>query len=97
MIQQCIEMAEKKSKIVVVGVCQEDDIIRPMDATLKSLRIYFPFGYSVNDYGYILNQLENGKISAKPLISHRVSLDELPAMFTAMRSPTDQIKVIVEP
>jgi threonine dehydrogenase-like Zn-dependent dehydrogenase len=38
-----------------------------------------------------------GRIQARPLISHRISLDELPAMFERMRSPTDQIKVIVEP
>lgn len=97
MIQRCIEMAEKKSKLLIVGVCQAEDVIQPMDAILKSLSIYFPFGYSVKDYGFILQQIEQGKIAAQPLISHRIGLDELPQMFTAMRTPSDQIKVIVEP
>lgn len=97
MIQRCIEMAEPESRIVVVGVCQATDTFEPMQCILKSLTLIFAYGYSTDDYAYIIELLGDGQLTAKPLISHRVSLDELPEAFEALRKPQDQIKVIVEP
>ncbi|MDX1499810.1 MAG: alcohol dehydrogenase catalytic domain-containing protein [Woeseiaceae bacterium] len=97
MIQRCIEMAKPESRIVVVGVCQATDTFEPMQCILKSLTLIFAYGYSTDDYAYIIELLGSGQLTAKPLISHRVSLDELPAAFEALRRPGDQIKVIVEP
>lgn len=97
MIQRCIEIAEPDSRIVVVGVCQTTDSFEPMQCILKSLTLIFAYGYSTEDYAYIIELLGSGELTAKPLISHRVSLDELPKAFEALRRPHDQIKVIVEP
>ena len=97
MIQRCIAMAPKESRIVVVGLCMKPDQFEPMQCILKSLKLIFAFGYSVEDYAEIVKLLGQGRITAKPLISHRIGLEELPAMFESMRRPTDQIKVIVKP
>lgn len=97
MIQRCIEMAEPDTRIVVVGVCQATDTFEPMQCILKSLSLIFAYGYSTDDYAYIIELLGSEQLTAKPLISHRVSLDELPAAFESLRKPGDQIKVIVEP
>ena len=63
----------------------------------NGVELIFAFGYTTNDYQEIIDLFVQGKIIVAPLISHRISLDELPEMFERMRSPTDQIKVIVEP
>jgi (R,R)-butanediol dehydrogenase/meso-butanediol dehydrogenase/diacetyl reductase len=97
MIQRCIEMAEPDSRIVVVGVCQETDSFEPMQCIFKTLQLIFVLGYTVADYATILTLLEQGRISVDPLISHRITLEELPEVFEKMRRPTDQMKVIVEP
>lgn len=97
MIQRCVEMAEPESRIVIVGVCQSTDKFEPMQCIMKSLTLLFAYGYSTDDYAYIIKLLGNGQLTAKPLISHRISLDELPEAFEALRKPKDQIKVIVEP
>jgi len=97
MIQRCIEMAQTESRIVVVGVCQESDTFEPVQCILKSLQMIFAYGYTTRDFAYILELLDAGRITARPLISHRVNLEELPLAFEALRRPTDQIKVIVQP
>jgi (R,R)-butanediol dehydrogenase/meso-butanediol dehydrogenase/diacetyl reductase len=97
MIQRCVEMAEQGSRIVVVGVCMQTDQFEPMQCITKQLSLIFTLGYSIDDYATILKLLQQQRIKAKPLISHRISLDELPEMFERMLQPADQVKVIVNP
>jgi len=97
MIQKCIDMAEKGSRIVIVGVCMSSDIFEPSACIMKFLQLIFAYGYTTADYAYILELLEAKRITAIPLISHRITLDELPRVFEEMRRPSDQIKVIVNP
>ncbi len=97
MIQRCIAMAPKDTRIVVVGVCMHSDRFEPMECIMKRLSLIFTMGYRLEDFATILELMSQGRIIGKPLISHRISLDELPDMFERMRKPTDQIKVIVEP
>jgi 2-desacetyl-2-hydroxyethyl bacteriochlorophyllide A dehydrogenase len=98
MISACIDLAPQRAMIIVVGLCQEVDSFEPRKAVFKSLSMTFPSGYSLTDYAFILQMLQQGRVRAAPIISHRISLDALPEMFAAMQSaPTDQIKVIVEP
>ncbi|MDE0063284.1 MAG: alcohol dehydrogenase catalytic domain-containing protein [Gammaproteobacteria bacterium] len=97
MIQRCIEIAAMHTRIVVVGVCFGYDQFQPMLCFEKRLKLIFAAGYSVDDFAEILKLMDQGRISGKPLVSHRIRLEELPDMFERMRRPTDQIKVIVEP
>jgi (R,R)-butanediol dehydrogenase/meso-butanediol dehydrogenase/diacetyl reductase len=91
MIQQCIDMAEVASRIIVVGVCMETDEFEPMQCIMKRLSLIFTLGYSIDDYATIIKLLEQGRIQAKPLISHRIGLDQLPDMFERMHRPGDYI------
>ncbi|MCU7890928.1 MAG: alcohol dehydrogenase catalytic domain-containing protein [Candidatus Thiodiazotropha sp. (ex Ustalcina ferruginea)] len=97
MIQQCVRMAVKDTRIVIVGVCMQSDQFEPMECIVKRVSLIFAMGYSLQDYAIILRLLEQKRIIAEPLISHRISLDELPEMFERLRKPTDQVKVIVQP
>jgi threonine dehydrogenase-like Zn-dependent dehydrogenase len=40
--------------------------------------------------------LANGKVNAKPLITDVIGLDEVPAMFDALRAPGNRAKVLLE-
>jgi len=97
MVRTCIELAAPRSRVVFAGFCQTPETLDVYDCTFKALELIFPFGYSVADYAFILTAIGQGRVSAKPLISHRISLDEVPAMFESLRHPTDHCKVIVEP
>ena len=95
MIQQCIEMAQPGTRIVVTGVCHGQDTFQPRGAVWKSLDLLFASQYSKEDFQFTLDMMGQGRINPKPLISHCVSLDDLPETFEALRHPSDQCKVIV--
>jgi (R,R)-butanediol dehydrogenase/meso-butanediol dehydrogenase/diacetyl reductase len=95
MIQRCVEMAEPGSRIIEVGMCQETDHFEPMQCILKHLKLIFPYYFQIEEYRYVLEMMQQGRIDPTPMITHTIELDELPEMIAAMCKPTDQIKVIV--
>jgi len=96
-IQRAIDVAAPRSRVVVAGACQSPETLLGMSATLKSLDLIFPFGYSVSDYTFIIECLQQRRIDPRPMISHRVSLDQLPAFFELLKLPYEASKVIVRP
>jgi len=96
-LQQCIGMAPSRSRIVVVGVCMQPDTIVPGLAILKELSLHFVVGYRKLDFELTLDMLEAGRLDPRPMITDRVDLEGLPDAFEALRSPTTQCKVLVEP
>ncbi len=75
----------------------QPDTISHVDAYLKEPTVRFPATYTKAENAFVIEMIAAGRIDPAPLLSHRVSLDELPAAFEALRSPTDQCKVIVTP
>lgn len=97
MLQQCIGMAPRDTRIVVVGVCMEPDQILPLGAILKELQFNFVLGYRKEDFQFTVDMLDQGRIASAPMVTDHISLDELPDAFEALRKPTTQCKVMVRP
>jgi (R,R)-butanediol dehydrogenase/meso-butanediol dehydrogenase/diacetyl reductase len=97
LIQECVTLAAPHSRIVVAGACMQPDTIVPVVAVLKQLSIHFVSCYHVTDFAVTLEMLESGRLEGSAMITDRVSLDALPEMFEALKKPTTQCKVIVEP
>ncbi|MFO7962329.1 MAG: alcohol dehydrogenase catalytic domain-containing protein [Desulfobacterales bacterium] len=97
MIQECIELAPSGGRIVVAGVCNAADRFHPGMAVFKNLEIRFSVGYEWRDFRLALDMAEQGRITPESMITHTVSLDELPEMFEALKKPVDQCKVIIAP
>lgn len=96
MIQHCIGMADPGTRIVVAGMCQETDRFEPMQCTLKHLQLIFPYFFTIEEYGYTLEMMKQGRIDPTPMITRTISLEKLPLMIETMKTLGDQIKVIVE-
>jgi len=96
-LRQCIDLAPLHGRIVVVGVCRSEDQIFPRVALRKELSIQFVLGYTREEFALVLNMLGSGQIDAAPLITGVIGLDELPAMFEALRKPGDHAKVLIDP
>ena len=84
-------------KVVVVGVCQSRDSIRPLLGIARELCIQFALAYGPADFDAVIALLAAAQIDVASLITDVVDLDGLPAAFEALRTPTHQCKVIVEP
>ena len=94
LLQQCIEMAPQRGKIIPVGVCEQPDAIMPFFGLVKELQIQFAIAYTRDDFETCLAMLAEGRIDVNPMITDVVSLDELPEAFEALRTPSDQCKVL---
>jgi len=94
LIQQCIEIAPRRGMLVPVGVCEQPDTILPFPALIKELAIQFAIAYTRDDYETVISMLAQGRIDASPMVTGIVSLDEMPDAFEALRSPSDQCKVL---
>ena len=62
----------------------------------KELRIQWAVAYDKEDWDFTIQMMIDGRIDGSPMITNVVSLDELPDVFEALRSPTDQCKVIID-
>lgn len=97
MIQQCIEVAPFGGSIVVVGFLALPDSVVPALAMVNELNMYFVIAYHRSDFQFTVDMLTAGRISADAMVSHVVGFDAFPGAFEALRKPTDQCKILLQP
>ncbi len=95
-LQQCIERAPRRGLIMGIGLCDHPDNIMPLIAFSKELRIQWAVAYDKEDWDFTIQMMIEGRIDGSAMITNVVSLDELPEAFDALKSPTDQCKVIID-
>jgi (R,R)-butanediol dehydrogenase/meso-butanediol dehydrogenase/diacetyl reductase len=66
----------------------------PFPALLKELEVRFAVAYTRDDFETTISMLASGRLDAGALVTHVVGLGELPAAFEALRTPTEQCKVL---
>lgn len=94
LIQQCIEVAPRRCSIVGVGVCEQPDTFMPFLALVKELQLRFAIAYTRDDFETVIAMLAQGRIDAGAMVTDIVSLEEMPAAFEALRTPSHQCKVL---
>lgn len=96
-LAQSMRIAPLHGRIVVVGVCRVEDRVQPRLAIRKELTLQFVLGYTREEFVLVLDMLASGQIDASPLISSVIGLEEVPAMFEALRRPSAHAKVLIDP
>ncbi len=96
-LQLAIDYAPHDARIVVVGLCMAGDHWFPTKALVKELEISFSFIYRQEDFDTVVQLLGQGRIDAAPMISDRIGLSEFSEAFEALKQPSGQIKVMLEP
>ena len=91
-----IDIAGTHGRVIVVGACMEPDTIVPMKCLLKEVSVEFAIGYTEAEFQETIDALASGKLNAKPMITDVISIEEVPAMFDALRKPGNRAKVMVE-
>jgi len=97
MINQIIQGAPLFSRVIVVGVCMEQDHIEPTMAINKEIDLRFVAGYTPLEYRDALHKLANGKLNARPLITGSVGLEGVETAFAALGNPEVHAKILVDP
>jgi threonine dehydrogenase-like Zn-dependent dehydrogenase len=96
-LQQILEGAPRKARVVVVGVCMESDRIEPSLGVSKEIALQFVLGYTPEEFAITLGHLAAGKINAAPLLTGTVGVDGIATAFEALGQPERHAKILAEP
>jgi 2-desacetyl-2-hydroxyethyl bacteriochlorophyllide A dehydrogenase len=97
MLDQAIKDAPRGGRILVVGVCMEDDVIRPAIGINKELSIQFVLGYTPEEFTRTLGHIAEGRIDVSPLITGEVGIAGVPQAFEDLANPEAHAKILVMP
>jgi threonine dehydrogenase-like Zn-dependent dehydrogenase len=97
LIDQAMAAAPRNARIVVVGVCMEDDTIRPMLGIGRELTIQFALGYDPMEFTATLAAIADGQLDVAPLITGSVGIDGVAQAFRDLADPDAHAKILVEP
>lgn len=97
LIGQAVSAAGHDARVVVVGVCMAPDTFYPLDALNREVDLSFVLYYRREDFGRVVRAMDSGQLDAGPLVTDVVSLDDAPARFAALKQPSNEGKVQIEP
>jgi (R,R)-butanediol dehydrogenase/meso-butanediol dehydrogenase/diacetyl reductase len=97
LIQECLSIAAARTQVVVVGVCMEPDVILPFVGMAKEITLKFVIAYQTADFAHSVAMIEQGRIASDAMVTHVVGFDEFSDAFEALKRPSDQCKVLLEP
>ena len=97
LVQQCIQLAPVRGRVVVVGVCMQPDTILPGLAIAKDLRLDFVVAYTKQDFAFTIDMLASERVRSTAMITDRVGFADFPAAFEALKQPSTQCKVLLHP
>jgi (R,R)-butanediol dehydrogenase/meso-butanediol dehydrogenase/diacetyl reductase len=97
LLQQCLGMVRPRGRVVVVGVCMQPDTIFPVMAVVKEIELRFVVAYRLQDFELTIDMLDRGRIPGREMVTDVVDLAAFPSAFEALKKPTSQCKVILEP
>jgi threonine dehydrogenase-like Zn-dependent dehydrogenase len=96
-IDDVLLRARPGSRLVVVGVCMEPDILHPFFAIPKEINIQFVVTYDPTEFVDSLRALAEGEIDVAPVITAEVGLDGVGAAFDDLADPERHCKILVIP
>jgi threonine dehydrogenase-like Zn-dependent dehydrogenase len=97
MLLDLMRKAPRGTRIVVAGVCMDDDTIRPMLGINKELSLQFVLGYTPGEFMDTLAAIADGRIDVAPLVTGRVGVEGVAQAFRDLASPDEHAKILVEP
>jgi threonine dehydrogenase-like Zn-dependent dehydrogenase len=96
-LHQIMRGAPLGARVIVAGVCMEDDVIKPMLGINKELAVQFVLGYTPEEFASALHAIAQGQIDVAPLVTGRVGVDGVPGAFETLAKPDQHAKILVEP
>lgn len=97
MIQNVFQGAAQDARVVIVGVCMEEDRQQPLLAIFKELSVQYVLAYTVDEFAVALKLLADGDVDGSALITGTIGLDGVAAAFEDLAKPQQHIKVVIDP
>ncbi len=96
-LQKAVHHAGLFGRVVSLGLGAKPDPIVPAAAGMKGVSIYFPVGYSMEDFRETAHAVLDSEIDPQIMISSVISLEEVPKMFADLSGSHNQTKVHIAP
>jgi len=96
-INDVMRRAPMGTRVIVAGVCMEDDTVLPLFGIAKEISLQFVNAYDVAEFAESLRAIAEGEIDVAPLITGEVGLDGVGAAFDDLASPDEHCKILVTP
>ena len=96
MLSQSIGHVKRRGTIVSLGYCFMADTIGPAFAGGREAKLLFPQLYTMKEFRWALEVLDQGAVEPRAMVTQTVSLDGLPTAFDGLRGNPKQCKVIVD-
>ncbi len=97
LIEQALEMTAVDGRIVVVGICLQDDTFFPFWGLSKELDLRFSIYYGREDFVDTIDALQGHRLDVVPMVTETIGLDALPDRFARLERDPDAGKVVVRP
>ncbi|MEQ8859542.1 MAG: zinc-binding dehydrogenase [Pseudomonadales bacterium] len=96
-LDQMMAGASRGCRVVIVGVCMQQDVVRPLLAITKELNLQFVLAYTADEFATTLHHIAEGTLPVAPLITGRVDIAGVAAAFAELKNPEKHAKILVEP
>ena len=97
LLQQALELAAVRGRVLVAGVCFVPDQIVPITALMKEVSVQFSQCYSEANFAAVISALARGAIVPDPMHTATVGFEALPATFEGLRRDPRGCKVLLDP
>jgi (R,R)-butanediol dehydrogenase / meso-butanediol dehydrogenase / diacetyl reductase len=97
LLDACIAATRSKGRIVIAGVCMEQDPFWSMAALMKELTVHFAVYYTPDEFRTVIEAFRSGEIEPDQLIGRTVGLSALPEAFDLLSNGSTQGKILIDP
>lgn len=97
LLDACIAATRAKGRIVVAGVCTEQDPFWSMAALMKELTIRFAVYYTPQEFRTVIEAFGSGVIEPDRLVGRTIGLDALGEAFDALSEGSTAGKILIMP
>jgi L-iditol 2-dehydrogenase len=95
-IHSSFRLARPHGTVLLMGVCMGTIEVLPVSWMLKELTIRSSLGCSLDEQRQALDWVAGSTPDARPLVTRRIRLDEVPGAMIDLARGADEIKVVVE-
>jgi threonine dehydrogenase-like Zn-dependent dehydrogenase len=85
------------TRIVVVGVCIEQDTITPAVAVIKELSLRFAFAYRPDEFARALRWIHEETVDVEAFITATRPFEDAADAFVDLSTPEEQCKILLTP
>lgn len=96
-IQDAMTAVKIKGRVIIPGVCMEEDRFYPVIGIMKELDLQFSQTATDSDFEAVIDLIAKREIEPLQLLTRTISLGEVDGTFQGLTQDPSQIKVLIDP